>query len=275
MKFIFCLTILSFILQAPTEAAVFCDRSKNSLSVLQELGDELKYQLIDGRVYASGNDNSLFNSIGKIKCGDIAGTAFFLGPCAIVTNHHFLRECKKDGKENEMQFEYKHNGSSFQKKMMPLTVAASGNSSEIKTKESINDPDWLVLKPPQCEDQTFPTLTLCPASGDKEEISGAQLVGLAYDRDDSKGLSLDRNCKIYLGTGNFKNFGHDCSARAKTSGAPLFKRIGQKNCLLAIHAGCYSNGEKCETGITKKFYEDTTFNFAIPAELLRSVLPGR
>lgn len=266
--------ILFTYLAKPAESAVFCACSKDQVHELKATAEAIKNHLMDTRHYKSGKDESVLNSIGKIKCGDVAGTAFFLGPCAIITNHHFLRECEKDGKKNEIQFEYAHDGKSFQKKLKSLALLASGNSSDVKTKESINDPDWVVFKPPSCEKENFPTLSLCPLVDEKKEISQVSLAGLSSDRDDKQGISIDGNCKIYIGSGNFKNYAHDCAARSKTSGAPLFKKIGDKNCVLAIHAGCYSNSDKCENGITAKFYDDSTFNFAIPIELIKIGLPA-
>ncbi len=267
-------SIFLLYLATSADAAVFCSSSKDPVRDLKVQADAIENHLLDGRIYRSGQDESVLNSIGKIKCGDVTGTAFFLGPCNIITNHHFLRECEKDGNQKEIQFEYGHNGKSFQSKVTPLSLLAAGNSSEVKTKESINDPDWAVFKPPQCEKDNFPTLSLCSPVDEKDKISQVKLVGLSTDRDDNQGLSVDDNCNIYIGSGSLKNFGHDCAARAKTSGAPLYKKIGDKYCVLAIHAGCYSNSDKCENGITSKFYDDFTFNFAIPIEHIKKGLPG-
>lgn len=265
-------TTFLFNFALPAKSAVFCSNTKDSVRELKNAADAINSYLTDGRTYRSGKDDPVLNSIGKIKCGDIAGTAFFLDACHIVTNHHFLRECRKEGKEKEIQFEYGHNGNSFQKKISSLIPIASGNSSEVKTSASINDPDWVVFKPPQCEKDNFPTLSICPMLAEKNEISQVKLAGLSTDRDDNQGLSVDENCKIYISEGKFKNFGHDCAARSKTSGSPLFKKIGERYCVLAIHAGCYSDSDKCETGITSKFYDDHTFNFAIPIETIKKGL---
>ena len=161
---------------------------------------------------------------------------------------------------------------------MGLTYASGGNSSEIKTPDSINDLDWATFKIPKCEEQSFPSFSLCKIEQSQtNEIHGVRLAGLAWDRRDSSGLSVDESCTVYLNSGTFKNFGHDCASRAKSSGSPLFKKIGEKNCLLAIHAGCYSNAvpDKCESGITSKFYEEQTFNFAIPIERFKSALKSK
>lgn len=256
----------------PSYAAVFC--SKVPAESLFELAAVFNTQPFDKRVYKTGTDDPIYRAVGKVKCGEIAGTGFLLGTCTVISNHHFWRECLKDKVSSQINFEYDHDGNGFSKKQK-ISFLNGGSSSGKANKERINHPDWAAFRLERCEEKSFPRFSICEDQKSGETIPNLRLAGLSWDRQDQQGISVDESCTAYIGTGEFKNFGHDCASRSKSSGAPLYTVDGKRYCVQAIHAGCYSNAtpDKCETGITSKFYEDSTFNFAIPIERFKSALP--
>ena len=234
----------------------------------------------DPRTYKSGVDGQIYRSVGKVSCQDktnsdrITATGSLISSCHLITNHHFWRECDKERK-NIVSFEYDHNGSSFQKRTL-ISLSSKGTSREEKTKESMNDPDWAIYKMSSCAEKDLPKFDVCNELSKKElEEKKIELAGLSFDRVDDKGISVDSGCSVFVSdSGNFLNYGHDCASRSKTSGAPLYYLAGDRACLVGIHSSCHTNSseDRCDTGIVSKFYDENTFNWAIPAKFFNSAI---
>lgn len=256
----------------PSDATVLCP--KLPTHSLFQLAAVFNSQPFDKRVYRTGTDDPIYRAVGKVICGKVAGTGFLLGRCTVISNHHFWRECLKDKVSSQINFEYDHDGTGFSRKQK-ISFYKGGSSSGRANKKRFNDPDWAAFRLKHCEATSFPRFSICERQENGETISSLRLAGLSWDRSDHRGISVDESCTAYVGTGSFKNFGHDCASRGKSSGAPLFTVEGKKYCVRAIHAGCYSNAtpNKCETGITSKFYDGSTFNFAIPIDRFETELP--
>lgn len=266
--------VLFVLLSSPLVAnsALVCP-SREHGSPLFQLAAVFNQQPFDKRVFRSGKDELIYRAIGKVKCGEIAATGSIINSCTVLTNYHFWKECMKDGVAENAYFEFDHDGTGFQKRQQ-ITFQRGGNSSSQKTAESLNDEDWAVFALQPCDNKIVPSFKICDTEI-TNETAGVRLAGLAWDRPDAAGLSVDEHCTIYPSSGRFKNFGHNCAARGKTSGAPIFVKQGADYCLLAIHAGCYSSSaeDKCEHGITSKFYDEQTFNFAIPIQRFKNQIP--
>lgn len=234
----------------------------------------------DPRTYKSGADGKFYRSIGKVSCHDdkdvdrLSVTGSLISSCYLITNHHFWRMCSKEGK-NKISFKYDHDGRDFQKETT-VSLEVKGYDREEKTKESFNDPDWAIYRLNACAEADIPNFSICDELSKSEtENKKFTLAGLSFDRSDEKGLSVDQSCSVFVSdSGNFVNYGHSCAARSKTSGAPLFYITDSRACLIGIHSSCHtkSNEDKCESGIVSKFYEENTFNWAIPAKFFKSAI---
>ena len=248
-------------------------KSRNTAAVFNSKGT-------DPRIYQTGADDPLYRSIGRISCasGDsnenISATAFLVRACYVVTNHHFWRECDSE-KKSGVFFQYdladgKFRGFSLAK------IYRKGFDSKVKTKESINDPDWAIYKLSPCADTKIETVSVC-ADLETKTIATKKfaLAGFSADKVDAEGISVDGSCSLYVDeTGKFKNFGHDCAARSETSGAPIYYRDGKSRCLIGIHASCYTNSPDnlCEEGIVKQFEHQGTINLGIPSSRFTEVI---
>ena len=265
------LAVLQLFATPSANAAGICLRVAPKPNSLYNLAAVFNEQPFDNRVYRSGKDEPIYRAVGKVRCGDNSGTGFFLGHCTIITSHHFWSECEKDGVSTDVTMDYDHKGSGFEK-TKKLNYVTGGDSTDEVDLKRLKDLDWVAMRPEGCEDKDFPHFSVCDSKPKVKRLEGVRLAGLFSDRDSSLGISVDESCRIY--DGNFENVGHDCASRKMTSGAPLFTLEGDKYCLLAVHTVCYSDADKCENGITSKFYEDKTFNFAVPVERFKADLPA-
>jgi hypothetical protein len=138
------------------------------------------------------------------------------------------------------------------------------------------DNGWAIYRLKECAPKDIPIFNICSELPNNElEKKKFILAGLSFDRSDEKGLSVDESCSVYPSdSGNFVNYGHSCASRAKTSGSPIFYFKNNSACLLGIHSSCYTNSKSdmCDSGVVSKFYEENTFNWAIPAKFFRKAI---